>query len=112
VPVHVADYDRDDAGLAGVVPRHRPFDLNVVAVVRRHEVRADQEQDHVCPIELLVDLVLPVSARRNAAIVPKIDHSLALKKLQVGIQFSTEVFILVRVAAKYSDACSHRLLPR
>jgi hypothetical protein len=47
VPIDWSEYDRNDSCFAGVVPLHCAFHFKVIAVVRRQEVGADQQQDDI-----------------------------------------------------------------
>ncbi len=98
VPCDLADDDRDDAGLLRLVPLQRPLHLDVVAVVRAHEVGADQEQDQVGALQVLVDLALPFAAARDAAIGPELQHPGAIEELEVRLQLRPQTVVLVRVA--------------
>ena len=55
---------------------------------------------------------LRVPARRDAAIVPKIDDALALQKLQVRIQLGAQDLVLARAAGEHLDALAHTLFSR
>ena len=41
-----------------VVPRHGTRHLNLVAVIRREEIRADEEDDDIRGIQLSTDLIM------------------------------------------------------
>ncbi len=52
----------------------RAVHLFFVAVIRIDEVGADEQQDDVCAFEIFVDLLAPVIARFDGAVVPRLDE--------------------------------------
>ena len=59
---------------------------------------ADQQQDDVSPVELIVDRLFPITAGLNLAIVPGLDFTLALQNFQMDGQLIAHlpVFLSVR----------------
>lgn len=79
MPVAGTQDDRDHDRVARLVPFHRPFQLNLVTIVRREEVRADQQQDDVVSLDMAVDFGGEILARLNPPVVPRLDDTLPLQ---------------------------------
>ncbi len=79
-PVAVAEDDGDDARVAVLVTLHRPFDLDVPAVVGGEEVGANEEEDDVGRLQVTSDLAVPLLAHDDLAVVPLRDHAVPLEE--------------------------------
>ncbi|MEE8526038.1 MAG: hypothetical protein V3T72_19040 [Thermoanaerobaculia bacterium] len=77
--------------------RQGALHLDLVAIVRGHEVRRYQQQDDVGVLETLVDLALPLRAGEDLAVVPDHDRALALERLQMGAEGAAQGLVLVGV---------------
>lgn len=77
LPVYGAQQDGDDAGLARLVPLDRPLDLEVVAGVVGEGVGANQQQNDVGGVELLMDGLGAIVVGENLVIAPALDDALA-----------------------------------
>lgn len=97
MPVAGTQDDGDDARLAPFVTLHRAHHFDVVAVVGRDEVRADQQQNNVRAVELVVDLAVEILAGADAAIVPGCDRALAAEPGEVLLEFVAQRFVRVRI---------------
>jgi len=79
LPVARAKDHRNDDRLSSSLPFHRARHFAVVAIVGREEVRANKEQNDVIAFDVPVDSVREVFARSDAAVMPCLDHALALE---------------------------------
>lgn len=97
MPVAWSEYDRDHDRLADGVTLHRPGHLDLVAIVGREKVGADQKEDDLVGLDVRVDGVVEVAAGDDPAIVPGLDHALALQHRQLRFELVAERLVFVRV---------------
>jgi hypothetical protein len=82
------------------MPLQGPFQLDVVAVIGSQEVGADQQQNDVGCIQIFIDGARPFRSRRDPAVMPGMDHPLALQGGEVGAQIFTQLLIPVGVGVE------------
>ncbi|MNT95457.1 hypothetical protein D3C72_2373390 [compost metagenome] len=76
---------------------HRARHLDLVAIVGCEEVGADEKKDDLVAIHVLVDRVVDVLTCPDPAIVPSLNHTLALKHGELLFEPIPQLFIGVRV---------------
>ncbi len=103
LPVYRAQNNRDDAGLASLMALQGSRHLFLVAVVGADEVGANEQQDDVGAVEVVVDFVGPLIARKDTAIVPGLDETLPLQQLQVGFELLAQDVVFVGVAVEQAQ---------
>ena len=79
MPIARTQDDRDHRRLAPVVTFDGPFHLDIVAVVRRKERRADQQEDNPCRFEPAVNFALPFLTCTDHPVVPARNKALSTK---------------------------------
>src|SRR5262249_27317658 len=92
-PVDVANDHRDDARLVSAMALEGRRHFPLVTVVGGHEVRADEQQNDVGSVEVLIDRGPPLVARADVAIVPQLNEALTLQQLQVGLELVSVQFV-------------------
>lgn len=97
VPVARPQNDWDHHSIAGGMPLHCPQHFAVVAIVGREEVGADEQQDNVRGVQVVIDFVAKILPRLDSAIVPGVDEPLPLEGRQMLFQPVTQRLISVRV---------------
>jgi hypothetical protein len=83
--VAVTEDDRDDARLTRLVPLHRSRHFDVVAVVGGEKIGADEQEDDVGRLQVLVYLLVPFLAGVNAAVAPVTNHAVTPEHDQVSL---------------------------
>lgn len=89
--------DRDHDRFAALMPPHSATNLDLEAVVRVDEIRADEQEDDVRARERCVDTRIERLPRRDPAIVPWLDQSLSSERCEMRPELLAEGLILVGV---------------
>ncbi len=76
VPIACAQNYRDDDRFPRMMALHSPIHLDVVAIVRSDEVRADQQQDDLIAVNMLINGSIDFLASMDPSIMPSLDDSL------------------------------------
>jgi hypothetical protein len=82
-------------------PDHNPCQINAIVesvtvqITRGEEVGTDEEQDDAGLFEVLVDDLVPLGARPDAAVVPAADDPLVLQQAQMGFEPLLQSFVPV-----------------
>ncbi|MFZ2023312.1 MAG: hypothetical protein WAV06_16325 [Terracidiphilus sp.] len=97
MPVARTENDRDNARVTPLVPFYSTRHLALIAVVGSNKIRAHQKQNHLRGIEVGIDCIAYLTARRDPAIMPSRDQILALQRRQVNFQLISKRFIDVRI---------------
>ena len=88
---------RHDDRLAVLAPLHGLLELDPGAIVRRDEVRADQQQDDVGGLEVAVDLIRPVLTWFDLVVGPLVDEPVPFQRCQVLFELQFQILIRVGV---------------
>ena len=80
LPIAGADDDGDDASLFGFVALQSTLHLLLVAIVGGEEVGADEQEDEPGLLQVGVDVVGPVVAGEDLAVVPGGDEMLPFER--------------------------------
>jgi hypothetical protein len=96
-PVARTQDEGNDRALSLLMPLHRALHFNIIAIFRRQEVRADEEQDDVRGLERGGDLVPKVLAGNYLAVVPCLNEALAPEHGQMTLQVVPERLILMTI---------------
>jgi hypothetical protein len=83
--------------------RQSTLHFDAVAVIGRHEVRADEQQDQPGALQVRVDLPGPVGASDKLAIMPEQHQPFAFEQAQMGMELVQPGFVFVRVGAEDLD---------
>ncbi len=86
-------FNGDNAGLAGLVPLDGALDFEVVAGVVGERVSADQKQNDVGGVELLVDGLGAIVAGENLMAAPAGDNALAFEQGEVIGELGLQGFV-------------------
>ena len=92
--------DRNNEAAASFVSFQGALHLFAVAIVGGHEVRADEQQDHVGGIEMLLDFFFPFVTCIDVDIAPKLDEAAPLERHEVRAELFHEVLIFAGVTAE------------
>src|SRR6266496_2927652 len=99
--------------LSTVMSLKRMLHLYIVAVVRLHKIRTDEQQNDIGCIQMCIDLVLPLHSWSNLAITPRRHLAQSLQRSQMFLKLPEMPFIFSRIAVKnrYTPDrnCSHTL---
>jgi hypothetical protein len=79
----------------------RALHLHLVAIVRGEKVRADQQQDQVSALQLLVDALAQRIARGDAPVMPGGNRARALERRQLHLKLVAQGFVVVRVGKEH-----------
>jgi len=69
-PIARAENDRDDDGLVNGVADEGEFHLNIKAIRRGEEIRAEQQENDLGGAEMFVNFIGPFIANADATVVP------------------------------------------
>src|SRR3954447_10255583 len=89
-----------------LVELHRHRRLFFITIVRVEEFGAHEQQDNVGFTKAVVDLVRPLSAWTDTAVMPVIDEALAPQQCEVSCQLFTQPLVLMRVRDKEAISTS------
>jgi hypothetical protein len=76
------------------------FHLDIEAIIRSQEIRANQEQDNVRLLEIAVNFLLPQIAGANLPVIPAAYETLPLQQFQMLGQFVADWFVAMRIGAE------------
>ena len=79
-PIDGRQDDRNDNCFMPVMTSKGQLHFDVVAVVRREEVRADQQKNDVCRACVCIDLIAPFLSNPNAPVVPGNNEAAAFQE--------------------------------
>lgn len=65
------------------MPLHSSLHLTAIAILGREEVSTDQKQDNVGGFQTAIDFCSETAARRNSAIMPRLNHALMFEGRQM-----------------------------
>src|SRR5690348_3783717 len=112
LPVDRAQDDRDDLGFAAFVPLHSSFHLDAIAVVGVYKVWADQQQDDIGGVQMLLDLSFPFGTCADIAVIPDFDQPLSLERTQVRFEFVQQWFVFSSITEEDFYCRCHRRFPQ
>jgi len=79
MPITRAQNHRDHDRFLRDVALHGASHLDVVAIIRGDEVRADQEKDDFVAVDMVVDGRIDFLTSADPAVMPSVDNALALE---------------------------------
>ena len=103
IPNAIAEDRGDDDGLFVFVALQCAFHFNIVTIIRRDEISADQQENDIRLFKVLVDFLIAFLSGKDAAVVPRGNDILTLQKFQMGFQFIAQGFIFMRITVKQAD---------
>jgi hypothetical protein len=109
LPLARPQNDGNDPRFASLMSRQCPLHLDVIAIIRRQKVSADQKQDDICLIQILFDFLMHIIPGVDPPIMPGVDHSLPRQQRQMFLQFDAQHFVLMGVREENSY---HGLAPK
>jgi hypothetical protein len=80
---------------------HRPPHLQLIAIVGINEVGADQKQNYVISLDMLVDLAGKLLPGSDPPIMPGLDDPLPPEERELSFQLVPQRFVSVRVSKEY-----------
>ena len=86
MPVDIPQDYQDHPRATRLVPLKGALHLLVVAIVRRDEIGADQQQDDLSGFEIAIDLARPFGAGGDLPVMPSRDQVQALQELEVRLE--------------------------
>ena len=93
LPVYGTQQDGNDVGLAGLVPLDGTLDFEVVAGVVGDRVGADQQQNDIGGVELLVDGLGAIVTGENLVAAPATDDVMAFEQGEMVGQLGLQIFV-------------------
>src|SRR6266478_3845320 len=97
LPINRPHNNRDHNRFLALMPFQGAFHLDPVAILRIHEVGADEQENYLGSIEVLTDLLFPFGACTNITIMPDSNQPLTLQRPQVSLELVEQVFIFMRI---------------
>jgi hypothetical protein len=98
----VAEDHGNHPSLAPFVPLQRPLHFDVVAVSRRQEVGAHEQQDHIGSLQLGRYGLVDFASHDNPAVMERLDHTLPLEHRQVLFELVAQILVGMRVREEYN----------
>src|SRR5437016_3039857 len=90
---------------------HGLLHLFTVAVFRGNKIWADEQQDDVGCVEMLINLLFPCRTCMDVGVAPDRDQTLPLQWHEVLFKIPQQFLIFAGIAAKDFDCGYHRHLP-
>ena len=77
--------------------------FNFVAVVGAEEVSAYKQQNNISALKVFINTARPILARQYFPIRPRGYDALSFQESQMGLQFATQGFVVMRIAVYKPD---------
>lgn len=83
MPVAGSQNYRNDDCITGLVPLHRAPHFSIIAIIGVDKIRADQEQDDVVGLDVLIDLAAEILASTDTTVMPGLNDALPLHQREL-----------------------------